>query len=685
MSPTVFDFFDLPAPTRRGFVVTAKEDNLSDTIPDFLDTTVLWSDCPAWVKKAFEVRGDFQSYRLVYAKKSGYQLRSFYFAPPITTEEAETPFRTYYETEPSMFWPKVLLSIQSYKRLESSSDAFVSRPRYKEAYQGPTRVRIEEFYSPTPFEIPVYEPMIDRGLNDEIGVNVSAPIILGVSSGGNYWYSVGTLNLEPCLHSAISIGVVLDPPVVVNIGFNSNIYYSFAYLFDGATNFVDWPDEVVIDDRQREVLGGFVRRRVTALSPAITLVITPTSTAISFTLATLGGTVVLRTTNTILSRGVVYALTADDANPEVGDPLTVSLTSGDTTATFTRAVTGLRPSSAYSFKPYAVTSGNITVYGAVTTFTTTALVTDPTSGTPTSGGATLGGTLATQTQVTVTSRGVVYALTATNANPEAGGTGVTEPTAIAGGTAGAFTVAVTGLSYSSAYSYKPWAITTEHGRIYGPVGIFTTPAPTVTVASPTSTTLTSEGATLGGTVTCDPSSFITSRGVVYVLTSVSATPEVNGSGTSSVIVAGTTGTFSQAISGLTRSSAYSFRAWALTAQNVRVYSTAGTFDTLDVAPTVTTPTNDPVTDVTATLGGNVTSDGGDAVTERGVVYSLTATNDDPQISGTGVTKVTTGGTTGVFTVNASSLTPGSEYSYAAYATNGIGTTYTSVETFWTDP
>ncbi len=101
MSPTVFDFFDLPDPTRRGFVVTAKEDNLSDTIPDFLDTTVLWSDCPAWVKKAFEVRGDFQSYRLVYAKKSGYQLRSFYFAPPITTEEAETPFRTYYETEPS--------------------------------------------------------------------------------------------------------------------------------------------------------------------------------------------------------------------------------------------------------------------------------------------------------------------------------------------------------------------------------------------------------------------------------------------------------------------------------------------------------------------------------------------------------------------------------------------------------
>lgn len=680
---SVFPIEDLV--NERGVILHVRENYFTGSTTLTAGTTLTDFMATEGVEKGTALTDGFGSYTYHrQLEKQGNMLR-FLFLATKTLEQVQTPYRTYFDLEPSIFWPKVLLSIQSYKRLESSSDAYVSRPRYKEAYQGPTRVRIEEFYSPTPFEIPVYEPMTDRGLNDEIGVNVSAPIIPGVSSGGNYWYSVGTLNLEPCLHSAISIGVVLDPPIVVNIGFNSNIYYSFAYLFDGATNFVDWPDEVVIDDRQREVLGGFVRRRVTALSPAITLVITPTSTAISFTLATLGGTVVLRTTNTILSRGVVYALTADDANPEVGDPLTVSLTSGDTTDTFTRAVTGLRPSSAYSFKPYAVTSGNITVYGAVTTFTTTALVTDPTSGTPTSGGATLGGTLATQTQVTVTSRGVVYALTATNANPEAGGTGVTEPTAIAGGTAGAFTVAVTGLSYSSAYSYKPWAITTEHGRIYGPVGIFTTPAPTVTVASPTSTTLTSEGATLGGTVTCDPSSFITSRGVVYVLTSVSATPEVNGSGTSSVIVAGTTGTFSQAISGLTRSSAYSFRAWALTAQNVRVYSTAGTFDTLDVAPTVTTPTNDPVTDVTATLGGNVTSDGGDAVTERGVVYSLTATNDDPQISGTGVTKVTTAGTTGVFTVNASSLTPGSEYSYAAYATNGIGTTYTSVATFWTDP
>ena len=100
-------------------------------------------------------------------------------------------------------------------------------------------------------------------------------------------------------------------------------------------------------------------------------------------------------------------------------------------------------------------------------------------------------------------------------------------------------------------------------------------------------------------------------------------------------------------------------------------------------PTVTTPTSTAVTSLTATLGGNVTSDGGVTVSARGVVYSVTATNSNPQLGGTGVTSATTSGTTGVFTVPVSSLTPGTAYSFAAYATNSGGTSYTSVGTFTT--
>ena len=60
------------------------------------------------------------------------------------------------------------------------------------------------------------------------------------------------------------------------------------------------------------------------------------------------------------------------------------------------------------------------------------------------------------------------------------------------------------------------------------------------------------------------------------------------------------------------------------------------------APIITSPTSASVTTTTATLGGNVTNDGGSAVTARGVVYAETATNADPVIGGTGVTNAAAG-------------------------------------------
>jgi hypothetical protein len=522
---------------------------------------------------------EFGSYLFIKDEEGPSGYHEFIFAPSLTNEQAQTPYRTYYDTEPSMFWPKVLLSIQAYKRLLGDG-TYVIRPRYKEAYQGPTRVRIEEFYSPSPFTIPVYEPMLDRGLNEEIGAFVSTPIIVGQSGGGqSLFYSVGNLSLDPCLHGAISLSVAIEPPIVVTIPPSITFVYDRAYLSDGATNYRDWPNEIVIDDRQREILGGFVRRRVTALSPAITKVTSPTVASLSFTTVTLGGTVVIQTQDTISSRGVVYALSADNANPEVDEASTINATSGSGPGLFTVARTGLRPSSTYSFKPWALTSGQIRVYGPVTTFTTTALVTAPTSASLTSSGATLGGTLASGSGLTVESRGVSYALTANNANPEFGGTNVTTPTAISGGTTGTFSQAVTGLAYLSAYSFKPWALTTEHGRIYGPVGTFTTAAPTVTVTSPAATTPTSNATTLSGTVNCDEPAFIATRGVVYALTADDANPEVGDPLAISLTSGGSTGSFSQAISGLTPDSEYKYKIWALTDQDVRVYSSVATFTT----------------------------------------------------------------------------------------------------------
>ncbi|MDR4989335.1 MAG: T9SS type A sorting domain-containing protein [Bacteroidales bacterium] len=91
-----------------------------------------------------------------------------------------------------------------------------------------------------------------------------------------------------------------------------------------------------------------------------------------------------------------------------------------------------------------------------------------------------------------------------------------------------------------------------------------------------------------------------------------------------------------------------------------------------------------VTDVgafAAQLDGEVTSDGGAAVTTRGFVYAETSINADPIIDGAGVTKVPSEDGTGVFSEIISGLTPGTNYSVKAYATNTEGTSYSSVVSF----
>ncbi|GAB3843873.1 hypothetical protein GCM10028822_00530 [Hymenobacter terrigena] len=101
------------------------------------------------------------------------------------------------------------------------------------------------------------------------------------------------------------------------------------------------------------------------------------------------------------------------------------------------------------------------------------------------------------------------------------------------------------------------------------------------------------------------------------------------------------------------------------------------------APTVTTTTAGSVTTAAAVLGGNVTADGGDAVTGRGVVYSTT--NATPTVGGSGTTTAPNGTGTGSFSATISGLSAGTRYYVVAYATNSVGTSYGSVLQFVTTP
>jgi len=94
-------------------------------------------------------------------------------------------------------------------------------------------------------------------------------------------------------------------------------------------------------------------------------------------------------------------------------------------------------------------------------------------------------------------------------------------------------------------------------------------------------------------------------------------------------------------------------------------------------PIVQTGTAINITQNSATCSGNVLSDGGDAITERGICYSTSA---NPTTSDS---KVVVAGTTGSFNVNLTGLNIGQVYNFRAYAINSIGTSYGNNETFTT--
>ena len=88
-----------------------------------------------------------------------------------------------------------------------------------------------------------------------------------------------------------------------------------------------------------------------------------------------------------------------------------------------------------------------------------------------------------------------------------------------------------------------------------------------------------------------------------------------------------------------------------------------------VVPTVTTTSESGVTQTTAISGGVVTSDGGSAVTERGVCWntsSIPTTANSKTSDGTGM---------GSFSSSLTSLTAATTYYVRAYATNSEGTGY----------
>ncbi|WP_312833995.1 S-layer homology domain-containing protein [Sedimentibacter saalensis] len=98
-------------------------------------------------------------------------------------------------------------------------------------------------------------------------------------------------------------------------------------------------------------------------------------------------------------------------------------------------------------------------------------------------------------------------------------------------------------------------------------------------------------------------------------------------------------------------------------------------------PSVTTYNPYSVLTTSAELGGNVTSDGGDTIIDRGIVYS--SVDSTPIIGEAGVSQISNGTGTGEFNVSLSLLTEDTTYYAQAYTINSVGTAYGGVISFTT--
>jgi hypothetical protein len=320
-----------------------------------------------------------------------------------------------------------------------------------------------------------------------------------------------------------------------------------------------------------------------------------------------------------------------------------------------------------------------------------AVIVVPTLATPTTSAvtnttATLNGNVTDGGGDQVTARGFVYSVTSQNPDPTIGGSNVIQQAAGTG--PGTFNANVSSLLPGTEYTVKSYA-TNSAGTAYSTAATFTTNAATTVpvVSSPTSSAILDIQALLGGTVDSDGGAVVTERGIVIALTSDNPTPTIGGTGVTKVVAdAAGTGTFTQLVTALTASSDYTFRAYAINSVGT-AYSDVATFTTAvaATAPVITNPTKTNIGSTTATLGGQVTSNGGRPVTERGVVYAKTSDNPDPEIGGSGVTAVpgTLGIGTGTFTVAVTGLQVLTGYTFKAYATNSAGTNYTTLDTFTT--
>ena len=203
---------------------------------------------------------------------------------------------------------------------------------------------------------------------------------------------------------------------------------------------------------------------------------------------------------------------------------------------------------------------------------------------------------------------------------------------------------------------------------------------TLSVTTNDALEITASSAICGGNVIANGEVTVSARGVCW---STSHTPTLENAHTND---GQGDGAFTSNLTGLAASTVYYVRAYATTGSGTTTYGDEKNFTTENGGggggtqgdlPTVVTQEVTDITGNSARCSGEVTSDGGDAVTARGVCWS---TSPNPTL----VNNTAFGGMgTGSFTTQMTNLEIGTTYYVKAYATNSVGTAYGNEVSFTT--
>ena len=386
---------------------------------------------------------------------------------------------------------------------------------------------------------------------------------------------------------------------------------------------------------------------------AVPSVTTVSVSNISYTTAVSGGTSISDNGLDITTKGVVWST---EANPTI--ELETKTKNGAGMEDYVADLSGLSPGTKYFIRAYAINSDGVG-YGNEITFETlsqsNATVTTNAPSEVTSSSAMSGGNVISDGGAEVTGRGVVWSI---DHNPT-----ISLDTKTSDGTGvGKFTSAIIGLAPGTTYYVRAY-VTNTLGTSYGEEVSFTTQIVKPTVSTIEADEITQTSAKVGGNVTATGGAEVTERGIVWS-TSQNPTTENN-----KVQIGEGLGEFYTTLADLSIATTYYVRAYAINSVGTS-YGEEISFTTGSAKPTVTTVSPSEVTSSSAVSGGNVTSDGGSAVTARGVVWSK---DHNPTISLS--TKTTNGTGIGSYVSSISGLEPGVKYYVRAYATNANGTSY----------